>query len=116
MSSIFTMVDGNKIKHCGAEEIAQGLGTLAVLTEDHVQFLAPTWWSQPSVTLLPGNLISSSSLHQHQASTQYTDIHAGKHTHTHKIKFLKNQIFKWSMVTSHTPLISAFRRQRQADF
>ena len=60
--------------------MAQQLRTLAALPEDLVLIPSTTWWLT-TVTLVPGDLTSSSGLCGQQECTQYADIHVGK---THK--------------------------------
>lgn len=61
----------------GAGEMSPQLKVLAALTGE---------LSQPSVTAVPGDLMTSSALCVCQPCIQSTYIHAGKHSHTHEIK------------------------------
>jgi hypothetical protein len=45
--------------------------------------------AQPSVTSVPGYPTPSSGFSGPQEYMQYTEIHAGKNTNTHKLKILK---------------------------
>ena len=59
--------------------MGQQLRTLAPLSEDpRFSSQYPHGGSQPSVTLVPGDLTPSSGLHRHQEHTQYTDIDVSK--------------------------------------
>lgn len=64
-------LSSNIQEHAGAGEMARQLGMLAALTEDLGLVPKPTLGSsQPLVSLVPGDLASSPSLH-------------GRHTHKH---------------------------------
>jgi hypothetical protein len=61
----------------GAEEIAQQLQSMAVeFRGPGFNFQDPHHGSQPSVTPVPGDPMSSSGLCGYQAYTEYTYIHA----------------------------------------
>lgn len=53
---------------------------------------------QPSISLVPGDLISSSSLRRHQAHTWYTGVQENTHTHRIKINNSENKVILESLV------------------
>lgn len=67
----------------GGGEIAQRLRALGTLHRTQVQFPAPSWCPQPSVTLVTRDPMSSSGLHRHCALRQC--MRANSHTHKRKV-------------------------------
>lgn len=70
----------------GAEDICsvvQGFGCSATVPGLDSQNLYDD--TQPFLTLVPGDLIPSSGLHECKVGTWYTDMHAGTNTHTNEM-------------------------------